>query len=46
MKKFKFDDFEIDLRKPLGIGGFSDVYKAIEKNNGNIYQLKELILMI
>ena len=37
---FKFDDFEIDFRKPLGEGGFSAVYKATEKNSGKVYAIK------
>ena len=40
--KYKFDDFKIDLRKPLGRGGFGDVYKAIEKNTGKIYAIKRI----
>ena len=31
--KYKIDDFEIDFMKPLGKGGFSEVYKATEKKN-------------
>ena len=40
--KFKFDDFEIDFRNPLGKGGFSDVYKAKEKRTGKIYAIKRV----
>ena len=40
--KFKFDDFEIDFRNPLGKGGFSDVYKAKEKRTGKIYAIKRI----
>ena len=41
--KYKFDDFEIDLRKTLGRGGFGDVYKAIEKNTGKVYAIKTIL---
>ena len=40
--KFKYDDFEIDFRNPLGKGGFSDVYKAKEKRTGKIYAIKRI----
>ena len=40
--KFKFDDFEIDFRNPLGKGGFSDVYKAKEERTGKIYAIKRI----
>ena len=39
---YKFDDFEIDLKKPLGKGGFGDVYKAKEKNSGKNYAIKRI----
>ena len=38
--KYKYDDFEIDFKKPLGKGGFSDVYKAKEKSTGKEYAIK------
>ena len=38
--KFKFNDFEIDFKKPLGEGGFGAVYKATEKKLGKFMQLK------
>ena len=40
--KFKYDDFEIDFRNPLGKGGFSDVYRAKEKSTGKIYAIKRV----
>ena len=40
--KYKFEDFEIDFRKPLGKGGFGDVYKAIEKKTGKLYAIKRI----
>ena len=40
--KYKFDDFEIDFKKPLGKNGFGDVYKAIEKKTGKIYAIKRI----
>ena len=36
---YKYENFEIDFKKPLGRGRFGDVYKAIEKNSGNIYAI-------
>ncbi len=42
--KYKFDDFEIDFKKPLGKGGFGDVYKAIEKNTGKVYVIKRILI--
>ena len=36
MNKFKFIDFEIDFRKPLGEGGFSAVYNATETKTGKV----------
>ena len=38
--KFKFNDFEIDFKKPLGEGGFGAVYKATEKKTGKVYAIK------
>ena len=38
--KFKFDDFEIDFRNPLGKGWFGSVYKATDRNNGKVYAVK------
>lgn len=40
--EFKFEDFEIDFREPLGRGRFGDVYKATEKKTGNIYAIKRI----
>ena len=40
--KFKYEDFEIDIREPLGEGGFGAVYKATEKNTGKIYAIKRI----
>ena len=42
MNNYKFDDFEIDFKKPLGEGGGGAVYKATEKNNGKIYAIKRI----
>ena len=38
--KYKIEDFEIDFIKPLGKGGFSEVYKATEKKTGKVYAIK------
>jgi serine/threonine protein kinase len=38
--KYKIEDFEIDFMKPLGKGGFSEVYKATEKKTGKVYAIK------
>ena len=40
--KFKYDDFEIDFKKPLGKGGFGDVYKAKEKSSEKEYAIKRI----
>ena len=42
MNNYKYDDFEINLRKPLGKGGFGEIYKAINKNNGETYAIKRI----
>ena len=42
MNEFRFEDFEIDLRKPLGVGTFSGVYKAIKKNSNEVYAIKRI----
>ena len=39
---FKYDDFEIDFKKPLGEVGFGAIYKATEKKNGKIYAIKRI----
>ena len=39
---FKFDDFNFDFTRPLGKGGFGDVYRATEKNTGKIYAIKRI----
>ena len=44
--KFKFNDFEIDYKKPLGEGGFSAVYKATHKNTGKVYAIKRFSIDI
>ena len=38
--EFRFEDFEIDFRNPLGKGGFGSVYKATDRNNGKVYAVK------
>ena len=38
--EFRFEDFEIDFRNPLGEGGFGSVYKATDRNNGKVYAVK------
>ena len=38
--KYKIEDFKIDFMKPLGKGGFSEVYKATEKKTGKVYAIK------
>ena len=40
---FKFDDFNFDFTRPLGKGGFGDVYKATEKDTGKIYAIKRIL---
>ena len=40
--KFNFEDFNIDFSRPLGKGGFSDVYKATEKTTGKVYAIKRI----
>ena len=40
--KYKFDDFIIDFKNPLGIGGFGDVYKATEKNTKEVFAIKRI----
>ena len=42
MKEFKFEDFDIDFRNPLGIGAFSAVYKATRKNSNEVYAIKRI----
>ena len=42
--KFKYDDFEIDFKKPIGVGGFGAVYKATEKNTGKVYAIKRFLI--
>ena len=31
INKFKYNDFEIDFKKPLEKGGFGEVYKQLKK---------------
>ena len=40
--KYNVKDFEINFFKPLGRGGFGDVYKATEKNTGIVYAIKRI----
>ena len=40
--EFKYEDFEIDFRVPLGEGGFGAVYKATKKNTNKIYAIKRI----
>ena len=42
MKEFKFEDFDIDFRNPLGVGAFSAVYKATRKNSNEVYAIKRI----
>ena len=44
MNNFKFDDFEIDFKTPLGEGGFGAVYKAKKKNTDELYAIKRFKL--
>ena len=37
---YKYEDFKIDYDEPLGKGGFSEVYKATQKNTGKVYGIK------
>ena len=37
---YKYEDFKIDYDEPLGKGGFSEVYKATQKNTGKVYAIK------
>ena len=39
-KNISLKDFEYDIEKPIGKGGFCTVYKAIFKDNKKIYALK------
>ena len=39
-ENYKYEDFEMDLRCPLGSGYISKVYKAIHKINKQIYAVK------
>ena len=40
--EFRFEDFEIDFRNPLGKGGFGSVYKATNKNTNEVYAIKKI----
>ena len=42
MNEFRFEDFEIDFRKPLGVGTFSAVYKATKRNSKEVYAIKRI----
>ena len=42
MKEFKFEDFDIDFRNPLGVGAFGAVYKATKKNSNEVYAIKRI----
>ena len=42
MNEFRFEDFEIDFRKPLGEGGFGAVYKATRRNSNEVYAIKRI----
>ena len=40
MNSYKFNDFIIDFKNPLGKGGFGEVYRAIEKKEKKLYAIK------
>ena len=44
MKKFKFEDFDIDFRVPLGEGAYGAVYKATEKKSKEVYAIKRILI--
>ena len=41
-RNYKFDDFIIDLKNPLGRGGFGDIYKATEKKTKKVFAIKRI----
>ena len=42
MNEFTIEDFEIDLKKPLGEGELGSVYKATKKNSNEVYAIKKI----
>ena len=42
MNEFRFEDFDIDLRNPLGIGAFGEIFKATKKNSNEVYAIKRI----
>ena len=42
MKEFKYEDFDIDYRNPLGEGAYGAVYKATRKNSNEVYAIKRI----
>ncbi len=42
MSLFNYDDFEIDFDKPLGEGGFGQVFKGKQKNSGKVFAFKRI----
>ena len=42
MNEFTIEDFEIDLKNPLGEGELGTVYKATKKNSNEVYAIKKI----
>ena len=43
IKKYEFNDFEIDFNHRLGNGTFGNVYKAKEKKTGKFFAIKRIL---